>query len=435
MALEQYAENKIDNETQLKWEIEDALKSLRSHENKLADDTISNLSETQLATYIETTFKNKETWAWADYNTMKNNNFYGFMVQSSLDLLSDIFGDKKYNKDGKVAPDNTNSNDYKSLDGWLASGWWIDNKLGGKSKTAVRIAQKLLNLNVDWEAGPQFFEKVCSILRWESDVDANFSVQWRDNYTFNFNENNRLNNSDAIVDNSADMELTENEKYLSTISNLEEVTNVDKAYYWIPRKNKVFKYKYSSEYCYVDWSIVKRIPIFWENSEFKNQLPSIQTMSITELKKQSYWNWMYAYPHKCDSFKDQYTKLLKDSFGDINGKSVEYENWYYYIKSYNQKFKIDYHRNSDVWWSKWSDYIKINFRLWDLCNKIKSQNITWGTFSYVNIGNGNYLLTYSNWNTHTDIVNRSDSINLYWWFNEGNVDRARFLQYLNNSVS
>ena len=40
MALEQYAENKINNEAQLKWEIDWVLKGLRSHENKLANDSI-----------------------------------------------------------------------------------------------------------------------------------------------------------------------------------------------------------------------------------------------------------------------------------------------------------------------------------------------------------------------------------------------------------
>lgn len=443
MVLEQYSENKIDNEAKLKQEIDWALKELRGHENQLAGNSIKNLNENQLATFIENSFKNKESGAWDEYKTMKNNPYFAFMVQSSLDLLSDIFGDKKYNKDGKEAPANSNSKDYKSLDEWLTVGWWIDNTLDTKSNTAIRIVQKILWINVDWAAGPQFFAKVCSILRWEDEVDANhFRVNWHEHYAYNINSSNSRNNNENIVDNSEHAELSKNEEYVMEHFPVKEMKNVDKAYYWIPRNRKVFKYNNSDEYCYVDWDIVKRFPVFAEGNNNIGFLPRVESASIAELKNSHVSQWKFEYPNKCKHFQEQYERLLKNSFNGFQStewKSIEYENWFYYIKSYNQKFKIDYYRNSDVWWSKWQDYIWINFRLWDLCNKLKSEWLTWWEFLYVDIGNvtrwkeNDHLLAY--WGTNPkDIVSREDSIKRFWWFNKENVDIVKFKNYLNHNL-
>lgn len=430
MVLEQYQENKIDNEVELKKEIDWALKSLWAHENKLANDSIKSLTENQLATYIEKSFKNKENGAWDDYKTMKTNPFFGFMVQSSLDLLSDIFGDKKFNKDGKEASANSNSKDFKSLDEWLSIWWWIDNVLDTNTNTAVRIVQKILWLNVDGAAGPQFFAKVCSIFHWEEDVDANhFSVNWHENYAYNIDSSNSWNNNVNIVDNSAEMKLSENENYVIEHFPVTEIQNVDKAYFWIPRNRKVFKYNYSDEYCYVDWDLLKRFPVFTAENWNKNFLPRVESISINEMRVNHTSKWEYDYPNKCRHFQEQYDRLLNISFPSTEWKSIEYENWFYYIKSYNQKFKIDNRRDSNVWWAKWVSYIQLNFRLWDLCNLIKSKNLLWNKFEFKYESN-NYVLYY--WNPPKKFEPHEPQ-DLCWWFIE--VDRKKFLDYLNNNMA
>ena len=182
---------KISDIENMKNEIETVLNEWRNEQDKIALETIENLTKEQLASYIESSFKHSD-W-WDNYSTMMWNRYYWFMVQSALDFLSDKYQDKKFDENGEENEDG------KSLDDWIELWWGIDNKVGSKTKTAVRIAQKILWINVDWCAGPQFFAKICSVLKNENISD--FKVRWYDEnnkYKYSFDDSNSSINNESF---------------------------------------------------------------------------------------------------------------------------------------------------------------------------------------------------------------------------------------------
>ena len=170
-----------------------------NNQQRNAKEVIQSLDENKLAAYIEKSFKNEDN-EWLTYSEMKNNKFYPFMVQASIDLLSN----KLKNTDGNVTKYDHDWNvvgqdqDWKTLDEWIDFYWWIDNIYGVWTQDIVEMIQKIYELNEDWLAGPQFFAKVCSVLKWENYV-RDFKVKWYDDkpYKYWFENKDLKNNNNT----------------------------------------------------------------------------------------------------------------------------------------------------------------------------------------------------------------------------------------------
>ena len=146
-----------------------------------AKEAINLLDKEKLISFIEQSLKveGESGKEWLTYSEMRQNPFFPFMVQSSIDLLSDelmnddieIKYDENWNEDEK----------WKTLDEYIGLYWWIDNIYWSWTWKTVKMVQNILWLEpADGFAWPQFFEKVCSFLKWE-DVDvSNFKVHWYD---------------------------------------------------------------------------------------------------------------------------------------------------------------------------------------------------------------------------------------------------------------
>lgn len=184
MGLEQMSSS-VEANTDLKWEINEAIKKCTDEVDKVALDTISNLNENQLATYIRTSFYDQNEGAWENYSSMRNNKYHAFMVQAAIDLLSDKYGDNKYNINGV----EWDGDDFRSLDDWI---WkeWIDNRMWWKTSTAVKVLQNKWHFIADWYAGPQFFAKVCAELE-NSALPTTFKVKGKENYSNKYGFNRK----------------------------------------------------------------------------------------------------------------------------------------------------------------------------------------------------------------------------------------------------
>lgn len=217
MALESY--ESISSEETLVDELKSAIEWFQVEEWKAANDIIKSLNETQLTSFIEKSFKNENNERLT-YSQMRQNQFYPFMVQSAIDLLSDKLKDEKYNENGEV--DNTN---WKALDEWIKECGWIDNQYWPWTKKVVSIVQKILKISDDWCAWPQFFAKVCSKLTGKEITD--FKVVWYDN------NNKYQHNLDKDV---AEGKLVQKEKAKEATETAEVKNNIDriKEYYKKP---------------------------------------------------------------------------------------------------------------------------------------------------------------------------------------------------------
>lgn len=174
-------------------ELENEIK-IRKTSGDTAADIIKSLDENHLTKYIENSLKE---WDYRlTYREMKNKPFYPFMVQATIDLLSNHLGDKKIDINW-----NENNDEGQTLDDWIKSYGWIDNIYGNWTKQVVLIIQKYYKgLEEDWLAGPQFFAKMCSIFRWEESV-TNFKVKEYDEenkYPYWFENNNLKNNNTEL---------------------------------------------------------------------------------------------------------------------------------------------------------------------------------------------------------------------------------------------
>lgn len=140
---------------------------------KVAANVIESLNEEQLSNIIEKLFKVEENWEqlWLTYSEMKKNKFYPFMVQATIDLLSNHLGNKKIDINWTEDIEN-----WQTLDDWIKECGWIDNIYWSWTKNVVLIIQKYYGLKEDWFAGPQFFAKICSVFKWEKSV-SNFKVK------------------------------------------------------------------------------------------------------------------------------------------------------------------------------------------------------------------------------------------------------------------
>ena len=195
MALDNYG-NSLNNEETLVGELDKAIGWFKTESNFVAQEAIKKLDENQLTWFIEKSFKNGNN-EWLTYSEMRQNSFYGFMVQSAIDLLSDKLksdgGGDKYGKNWHIDKNG------KTLDEWIKNYGWIDNKYWPWTRKVVEIVQNILKINPDWAAWPQFFAKVCSVLKWEGNV-WEFKVKWYDNndnkYKYTFNKDNSINISE-----------------------------------------------------------------------------------------------------------------------------------------------------------------------------------------------------------------------------------------------
>ena len=172
MGLENY--EAISNEEALVKDLNEAIEWFTKEENTVAKEAIKGLNEKNLTTFIEKSFKNNNSERLT-YSEMKQNSFYGFMVQSAIDLLSNKLAsdggkENKYDKNWKIDENG------KTLDNWIRDSGWIDNVYWWWTRNIVKMVQHILGIHEDWFAWPQFFAKVCSILKWES--ISNFSVKW-----------------------------------------------------------------------------------------------------------------------------------------------------------------------------------------------------------------------------------------------------------------
>ena len=100
-------------------ELENEIK-IRKTSGNAAADIIKSLDENHLTKYIENSLKE---WDYRlTYREMKNKPFYPFMVQATIDLLSNHLGDKKIDINW-----NENNDEGQTLDDWIKSYGWIDN--------------------------------------------------------------------------------------------------------------------------------------------------------------------------------------------------------------------------------------------------------------------------------------------------------------------
>lgn len=174
-------------------EIKEVINVWKAETDELFVTSLKSMKENQFASFVKKSFKNQE-WEWQTYSQMKRNPYYWFMVQAAIDMLSDKL---KENGVEKKFNDNWEPNqNWKTLDELINDAGWIDNKYWPKTRKIVMLVQKILKINVDGSAGPQFFAKVCSVLEWRGIVE-DFKVQWYDNdsntYRFNFDDKNKSN--------------------------------------------------------------------------------------------------------------------------------------------------------------------------------------------------------------------------------------------------
>ena len=210
-----------------KFDKEDAIKEVINDWKTETDDlfvkSLESMTENQFVSFIEKTFKNNE-WEWQTYSQMKDpdkNPYFWFMVQAAIDFLSDklvsYWIEKKFDKNW-----NFDEVNWKTLDDWINDAWWIDNKYWPKTRKIVELVQNILHINVDWSAGPQFFAKICSVLKWESSV-TDFKVQDNPNYNYSFDNSNNLN--DGLSDNNVLF-------HWDTISLWDDITLRDSKKHW-----------------------------------------------------------------------------------------------------------------------------------------------------------------------------------------------------------
>lgn len=165
-------DNKINvsNRSELENKLQETIDWLKKDTNDLANDIIKGLNEDQLKQFIEKSFK-KENWDWLSYSEMKKNPFYTFMIQSSLDLISDKIWEIDINWTKKT------------FDSHLWSIWWIDNKYGSWTSNAIKAFQKKSGLSVDGIAWKDFFKKICDILNWNNNPTT--KIEWNETKTKN----------------------------------------------------------------------------------------------------------------------------------------------------------------------------------------------------------------------------------------------------------
>ncbi len=162
-------------------------------EAETAKSAIENLSDEDLANYIKKELQEQD-WLRLTYVNMKTKPFFWFMVQACIKKLSNNENyNKKYDDNWDVV-DNDNGW-WKTLAERLENVWWIDNKYWEWTKNLVMMIQKILWINEDGFAGPQFFAKICSILT--NGNIGEFQVEWYgegNNYPFGFDNNENTSN-------------------------------------------------------------------------------------------------------------------------------------------------------------------------------------------------------------------------------------------------
>ena len=349
--------NIIDKE-KMKNEIESVLNEWKAEQDKIVLETIENLTKEQLATYIESSFKHSD-W-WDNYSTMVWNHYHWFMVQAALDFLSDKYQDKKYDESGEENEEG------KSLDEWIELWWWIDNKIGSKTQTAVRIAQKILWIHVDWYAGPQFLAKVCAVLRWQSNP-TDFVVREKPNYSYNFNNKSKTIN--VWWNNNAEQSSNIEFSYSSDISDL------------VPKENwdiQIFKdWKYSWCYLKKDWNSYKIAYDKWYDKnkrwEFKfdsnkNTIIYIGASQVVQEKESTHVKNENRTEFKLTTWSSNYGSRYNLELGNNDNPiesqlyKIQYDNLAtkfsndggYYWFSRSQYTWYNYASNPFVWVNCWS---------------------------------------------------------------------------------
>lgn len=326
MALESY--ESISSEETLVNELKSAIDWFQVEEWKAANEIIKSLNESQLTSFIEKSFKN-EKWERLTYSQMKQNQFYPFMVQSAIDLLSDKLKDEKYDEDGKV--DKTN---WKTLDEWIKDCGWIDNKYWQWTRDVVWIVQNILSIHDDWNAWPQFFAKICSIFKWEKNV-SDFKVQWYDEnnkYKYNFDdwnmENKDINPEQRPAEQKSAEQKSENKK-----TNQKDIPDNWNEWIDCTEKTKDFINTYKKYLTFNDWNKKEYISLL---ASILNDFKKGNTLnSLMKLDHRYRWNFKLNYDNlklfkdsvgssKVDASKNT---LVFKSCSELNDDYLTYRNW------------------------------------------------------------------------------------------------------------
>ena len=166
-------------------ELAEFIKWQKLEESELAGNVIKSLDSNKWSSIVEKELMSNGKWL--TYGEMKSKQFYPFLVQSSIDLISNKLVEYRYmleNPEVEMKFDENwnQTSDWKTLKQMLSEKWWIDNNYGWGTHKLVRIVQNILWIHSDGLAGPQYFANVKAFLLWES--LSRFVVKWVDGYAF-----------------------------------------------------------------------------------------------------------------------------------------------------------------------------------------------------------------------------------------------------------
>lgn len=331
MSLENYSIPENKESENLAKEIDDVLESINKEESQAAAEFIKSLDKNNLSNFIEKQLKEGDSWL--TYWEMKNKSFYAFMVQSSIDLISDKLKDNNNNE--RKFDENWDMDDenWKTLDGWLKQKWWIDNKYWWWTRALVKMVQKILWIHDDWFAGPQYFANVTAFIK--GDKINSFDVKNVEEYKYS-------NISDKVIGEEKKEwdELEIQEKKITSLNELPK--NIDDYKF-----NKYIYRVWTTVYeFYKDWYVLKTykneetsdyktIKLTYE--QIKNDFGDDVDLSFIKQKKylEKAKEWLLNSKKKIGPYNIIERELLDDSdFGTLfNWEPSQWNLWNCYFIS------------------------------------------------------------------------------------------------------
>lgn len=399
----------------------EAINGLKWETAEVAADTIQNLNETQLTNFIEKSFKNNETHKWKPYSQMKKDTFYPFMVQATIDMFSNKLWDKKFDKDGNL--DNEN---WKTLDDRIKEYGWIDNRYWPNTRKLVSTVQKILKINDDWLAGPQYFHTICSALNW-SDLD-DFAVEWIENYQYWIDDNIKNN-------------LKENrESNLINALNLKwhefNDSTFNRSDYGLPDNVQLYKTETTydngvklSYYTYIEWNQAIRIP------DLK------QFYTYTTFTKSVYKNWKRTNSYELSNNKNiseflnyNLKKELENVWLSTWDKEIKWSisAKKYYLESFWHITYIDDVDLENGWIFKENKNFPRELKMMNLCNYLRDIYKDWRYADFVLRKWYDLVIDRPN-DLDADVIHDSDFKKYYWILSD--AESKRFTDYLNKKIN
>lgn len=409
-------------------EFEETVNITTEEIQEAAKEAIESLDEEELTSFIEKSLKvdgdgdngGKE---WLTYSEMRNNNFYPFMVQAAIDLLSDKLKDEdgnenKYNDGWEI--DTTEK--WRALDQYISDCGWIDNIYWPWTRKVVTMVQKILKIRDDGLAWPQFFAKICSVLKGEENV-SDFKVHWYNDerpYPYRFDEEIAEHNQKIEADNKR------KEKIIQDGKLVELSENIDRSYFWIPEDVKIYtRDNYDWYYYFTDNKI-----IFVPNLESSNNTVYLQEADISSSETfPSNSSWEKVYPNDCSNFYDKLNSILSSALSSLGIKSDTYSldfdntSWKYVLNSYWYSVPILLSIITD-WWI-YSNDLWNNLKILNLCNYLLSKKYK-GTFSF----SADWKKLLLDGNEMNDILAFDSNSNCYKELDA--AQQSEFINYLNN---